>query len=56
VPGPATAGGRAAVDVALVLPDHRYQHKYGKLESDQFLSSLLGATLSASFRDARREQ
>ncbi len=39
--------------LTLVLPDHRYQHKYGKLEPDQFLTALLCGTLSARFRDAR---
>jgi len=39
--------------LTLVLRDHRYQHKYGKLEPDDFLGPLLASTLAARFRDAR---
>lgn len=42
--------------LTLVLEDHRYQHKYGKLEPDDFLAPLLTFTLAARFRDARSEQ
>lgn len=41
--------------LTLVLPDHRYQHKYGKLAPDDFLIALLSAALLARFRDARSE-